>query len=121
MSAEQPSTRPYTLSPSQAALKPFLIQGVATVISKGCSLCKLNLSYQAQPKRLEELRTSKCDPQDQDVKDLAIVLLTPGVATNLTEVRVLLSHAKKIISELEGNFEESLRAIAKFEELSSEE
>ena len=115
----QHSTRPYTLSPSQAALEPFLNQGVATVISNGCNLCKLKLSYQAQPECLEQLNAIQCDPKDQVVKDLAIVMLTPGVATNLTGVRVLLSHAKKIISELEGDFEKSLQAIAKFEELSS--
>lgn len=115
----QHSTRPSHLSPSQAYLNACLNRGIANTISIGISFGGYDLSYQPPPELLEQLKATPSE--DTVVKDLAIVLLTPGVATDLAGVKVLLRHTKKTISELEGSFEESLRAIAKFDELFSED
>lgn len=102
----------------QACVEDFLNSGIATMISIANPFYGQELAYKAPPNLLEQLNALQCEPQDQVVKDLAIVMLTPGVATNLVEVRVLLKHTKKIISELEGNYEISLRLLATFEKLS---
>jgi hypothetical protein len=108
----------FRLYTRQAFLHVFLNSAIANMISIGIRFCGHDLSYQPPPERLEQLKAIQCDPQEQVVKDLAIVMLTPGVATNLVEVRVLLQHTKNIISELEGNYEISLRLLATFEKLS---
>ena len=103
---------------TQKEKKAFINAGIAAVLSIGIRLVGQYIPYEHPHALLAILKATKFEPKDQAVIDFVIVMLNPGVATNLAEVRVLIDHAKKTISELEGNFEDSLRAIAKFEELS---
>lgn len=112
----QPSASLHSLS--QAEVTAFINAGIAAVLSIGIRLVGQYIPYEHPHALLAILKATQFEPKDKVVIDFVIVMLTPNVATNLAEVRVLIDHAKKIISELEGNFEDSLRAITKFEELS---
>jgi microcompartment protein CcmL/EutN len=103
---------------TQKEVKAFIDAGIAAVLRAGIRLVGQSIAHEPSQELLAILKATQFDPKDQEVIDFVIVMLTPDVATNLAEVRALIARAKKIIPELEGNFEESLRAIAKFEELS---
>lgn len=105
-----------SLTPEE--VKAFINAGIAAVLSIGIRLVGQPIANEHPHDLLAILKATQFDPKDKELVDFVIVMLTPNVATNLAEVRVLIDHAKKIISEQEDNFEESLRAIAKFEELS---
>ena len=115
MSAQTSPSR-HSLSKSDVSI--FINAGIAAVLARGLVFIRQPIPHKHPHALLAILKATKFELKDQAVIDFVIVMLNPRAATNLAEVRVLINHAKKTISELEGNFEDSLRAIAKFEELS---
>jgi hypothetical protein len=102
------------LSFSQKDKTIFIKEGIAVVLCVGFKLVGQPIANEHPHDLLAILKATQFDPSDQELIDFVIVMLTTCDTTNLTEVRALIEGAKKIIPELEGNFEESLQAIAIF-------
>jgi len=112
------SSCPVPLSADEQRI--FLSAGIAAVLSMGLIIIGQSLPHKHPTALLELLKQSQFEPKDQAVIDFVIVMLNPNPAKSITEVRALISHAKKLMAELEGDFESVYKAITKFEELASD-
>jgi hypothetical protein len=88
----------------------YIRVGIAYVLNVGLTQIGLEISHRHPIEFFEILKVTRFQPQNQELIDFIVVMLTPGVATNLADVRAIIHHAKKIMSSWRTIFQRSYSA-----------
>ena len=119
--SHQPATHPSPAPSSLSEQEKSACLNAATAALLARALRKLGHDIpHTPPTELQDaLEANTFEEQDQKLVDFVLVMFSPNTGKTIPEVRALLKHAKEFMNQVEGNFEDALKGIAIFEEMSA--
>lgn len=112
-----PSPSPSSLSEQEKAA--CLKAATAALLAKAFLQLGHDIPHTPPTELLDALEANTFEKQDQQLVNFVLVMFSPNTGNTIPEVRVLLKRAKEFMEEVDGNFEDALRGITIFEDMSA--